>query len=92
MITTTELEQMRKDLHDIDNKLLKILETRVNASVKIQGAKESSNFQAIDSEQEKNIITNLISQTSLDSSQVTKIFRKIIDLSKAEFQKEKDQN
>ena len=90
MLTTKELEQMRKDLQGIDKQLLKLLESRVKTSVKIQAAKESSNLPIIDSKQEEKILTNLTSQTTLNSIQVSKVFKNIIELSKSEYQKEKE--
>lgn len=92
MATVTKLEEMRKDLAEIDAKILALIETRVNASKEIQANKKATNLSITDLGQEEKVLNKIIQTTKLNPNQISKIFKNLIDLSKEEFQKKGGSN
>jgi len=78
------IESIRKQIDEIDNSVLKLLNVRASLAIEIGKIKKKLNEQVYDPAREKEIIGRLIAENNgpLDSKIIKTLFERIIDESR----------
>lgn len=78
------IESLRKQIDEIDNSVLKLLNVRASLAIEIGKLKKDLNQQVYDPVREKEILRRLISENNgpLDSKIIKTLFERIIDESR----------
>ncbi len=78
------LEEHRKEIAEIDDKIIRLIDDRISVSKKIFEAKRSEGRKISDPEQEKQVLgraTDLATELGLDAGGVRDIFQILIKMS-----------
>ncbi|MFC1493125.1 chorismate mutase [candidate division KSB1 bacterium] len=79
-----DIQSIRKQIDEIDNSVLKLLNVRASLAIEIGKIKKELNEQVYDPTREKEILNRLISENNgpLDSKIIKTLFERIIDESR----------
>lgn len=84
MTTEFDLEALRNEIDDIDNKILELVARRIAAVVQVGDYKRSRGLPVYDAARERQVLHRLMDQTpkGLDPQVVRRVFERIIDESR----------
>ena len=78
------LEEHRKEIAEIDERIIRLIDERLSISKKVFEAKRSMGRQISDPDQERRVlgrVTDLATELGLDAGEVREIFRVLIRMS-----------
>lgn len=78
----SDLDNLRLQINEIDNSILELIQKRMDISIKVGEYKKKNNMEVFDPKREKDLITRLSSQNSLDEEFITEIWNSIMNYSK----------
>lgn len=77
-----KIQQSRKEIDEVDRKIVELLEKRVKLAEKIGIAKQEAQLEIRDKRREKKVLENICKETILDKNFIENLFKDIIDYCK----------